>query len=286
MDDEKINTRFLNQLCDSNVSILGLYSFKLTFPITLIDPDFLAAMAKLIHPSSGNLRSLTLKSAYSDVSDDVKKFYDLMLDSSSLHKLQLYPKSVSIHSSLHLLETNSSLTDVTLHWRDEMRSCSQSLVDIFQHNNVLQHLKLSLFSVPDDEDILSNIITALQGNTVLKKMILCIKHPEFRREQISQYMEENTPIQLRWSCFVEKIIKSLGFTFHNVLLVSVNFIIQLAIAKTLLEKVHELSISCSFTIRMYIFLVHPSLHSSNYKFLDNFFTSVNYEMELLMQELG
>ena len=189
MNNEKINTRFLYQLCDSNVSILKLHSLKLTSPLTPQDPDFLAAMAKLIHPSSGNLKSLTFDFVYS-VGHDVKEFYDLVFASSSLHELQLYSKCVSIRSSLHLLETNSSITDVALEC-DEMRSCIQSLVNILHRNNVLQCFRLSYFCVPDDVDILGVIIKALQGNTVLKKLILCIKHPEVRREQISQYMEEN-----------------------------------------------------------------------------------------------
>ena len=113
-----------------------------------------------------------------------------MFASSSLHKLHLYlNKAFIISSSLHLLEINSCLTDVTLEC-DEMRSCSQSLVNILQCNNVLQCLRLLSFGVPDDADILKVIITALQGNTVLKELILYINYPEVEREQISQFMEE------------------------------------------------------------------------------------------------
>ena len=187
---EEINTGLLNQLCDSNVSNLELFPLKLTFPLT---HDFLAVMAKLIHPSSGNLKSLTLTFAYSDVSYDAKEFYDLVLASSSLHKLHLHlNRRMSISLSLHLLETNSCLTDVTIECT-EIRSCSQSLVYILQRNNVLQHLRLSYFSVPADVDILRVIITALQENTVLKELILCVKLSKIQREQTSpsQYIEEN-----------------------------------------------------------------------------------------------
>ena len=193
LDEEEINARFFNKLCDSNVSNLVLRPFKFTSPSTSKHLDFLAAMAKLIHSSSGNLRSLTLYLAYSDVSYDVKEFYDLLFASSSLHKLELYSNSVSISSSLHLLETNSSLTDVTIEC-DEIRSCSQSIVNILQRNNVLQRLSLSRFYVPDDVDILRVIITALQGNTVLKVLIIAIQLPKVPIGQYispSQYMKEN-----------------------------------------------------------------------------------------------
>ena len=86
LSNEEINTRFFNQLCDSNVSNLEL---ELISYLNLQSPDFLAAMAKLTHPSSGNLRSLTLESEYSGVSYDVKEFCDLVFASSSLHKLRL-----------------------------------------------------------------------------------------------------------------------------------------------------------------------------------------------------
>ena len=187
---EEINTRFLYQLCDSKVSILELSPSIPTFSSTPQDPDILAAMAKLILPSSGNLRSLTLNSLRPNVWYGQKEFYDLVFASSSLHKLQLFLNRVSISSSLHLLETNSSLTDVTLRC-DEMRSCSQSLVSILQHNNVLQLLKLSLFTVPDDGDTLRVIITALQGNTVLKKLILCLAGRAGEQITPSEYVKEN-----------------------------------------------------------------------------------------------
>ena len=192
LDDEEINTRLLNQLCDSNVSNLVLHFLQLT-SLTSKHLDFLAAMAKLIHPSSGNLRSLTFSFEYFDDNYNVKEFYDLLFASSSLHKLKLYDNRGSISSSLHLLETNSSLTDVTIEC-DEIRSCSQSIVNTLQRNNVLQRLSLSHFCVPDDVDILRDIITALQGNTVLKELIIAIKHPKVPIEQYispSQYMKEN-----------------------------------------------------------------------------------------------
>ena len=188
---EEINTRILNQLCD--VSNLELHPLELTSPSTSKHLDFLAAMAKLIHPSSGNLRSLTFGFKHFDDNYNVKELYDLVFASSSLHELKLYSNSVSISSSLHLLETNSSLTDVTIEC-DEIRSCSQSIVNILQHNNVLQHLRLSRFYVPDDVNILRDIITALQGNTVLKELIIPIQLPKVPREQNifpSQYMKEN-----------------------------------------------------------------------------------------------
>ena len=96
---------------------------------------------------------------------------------------------MSISSSLHLLETNSSLTDVTLRC-DEMRSCNRSLVNILQCNHLLECLTLAIFYVPGDVDILGDIITALRGNTVLKELILCIKLPN-DQISLSQYMKEN-----------------------------------------------------------------------------------------------
>ena len=193
LDDEEINTRLLNQLCDSNVSNLVLNSLEFTSPSTSKHLDFLAAMAKLIHPSSGNLRSLTFSLKYLDDNYNVKEFYDLLFASSSLHKLELYSNRGSISSSLHLLETNSSLTDVIIECT-EIRSCSQSIVNTLQRNNVLQRLGLSCFYVPDDVDILRDIITALQGNTVLKELIIAIQLPKVPIEQYispSQYMKEN-----------------------------------------------------------------------------------------------
>ena len=53
LNKEKINTRFLYQLCDSKVFTLELHTLELTSPLSPQDPDFLAAMAKLIHPLSG-----------------------------------------------------------------------------------------------------------------------------------------------------------------------------------------------------------------------------------------
>ena len=202
---EEINIRFLNQLCDSKVSILELHSLALTSPLTPQDPDFLAAMAKLIHPSFGNLRSLALRF---DVSYNLKEFYDLVFASSSLNTIRLYPESVSIRSSLHLLETNSCLTDVTLQC-DEMRSCSQSLVGILQRNNALKRLTLASFYVSDDEDILKVIITALQGNRALKKLILCIKLPEIEIPS-TQYMKENyshlnLDSRVVWRCIINSL---------------------------------------------------------------------------------
>ena len=192
---EEINTRCLNQLCGSNVSILELHPLKLTSPLTPQDPDILAAMAKLIHPSSGNLKSLTFDFVYS-VSHDVKEFYDLVFASSSLHELQLYSKRVSIRSSLHLLETNSSITFVALEC-DEMKSCSQSLVNILQHNNVLQRLRLSYFHVPDDVDILGVIIKALQANSFEKFDSLYKTSRSLKRTNISVHGRELLPSQLR-----------------------------------------------------------------------------------------
>ena len=187
----EINTRLLNQLCDSNVSNLELHPLELTSPSTSKHLDFWAAMAKLIHPSSGNLRSLTFSLKYSDLSD-VKELFDLVFASSSLHKLELHYIRVSISSSLHLLETNSSLTDVTIECT-EIRSCSQSIANTLQRNNVLQRLSLSRFCVPDDVNILTVIITALQGNTVLKELNILIVITEEQNIFLSpsQYMEKN-----------------------------------------------------------------------------------------------
>ena len=190
LNGEKINTRLLNQLCNSNVSNLELCPFEVSSSLTSQHPDFFAAMAKLIHPSSGKLRSLTLDFTDSNINYDLKEFYDLLFASSSLHKLNI---------GLKRLETNFSCPTGETIYRD---ACIQSLVSMLPHNSVLQCLRLSYFYEPDEVDILRVIITAIQENTVLKELILGIRLLLDLKPQISlsQYMEVcfNSDSRVSW----------------------------------------------------------------------------------------
>ena len=101
----------------------------------LQDDNFLDAMAKLVHPFSGQLRSLNIQS----LSGHANQFLNLIFGLSSLQKLCI---NLDYPCSLTRLETNRCLTHLTLKYYELDETSAMSLACVLQENITLQYLAL------------------------------------------------------------------------------------------------------------------------------------------------
>ena len=197
----------------SNVTVTSL-NIRSEIINTLRSSYFLTVLTKLIDPSNGGLKTfhVGLWPEYGSIKrlsdQSTPELCALVFASSSLQDLH-----VDLHSigSLDLLETNTSLSSVTIRWHE--RPCVESLANVLRHNKTLQNLTLSsLFSKSDsDVKFLEIIINACQENNTLHKLILTIyiSHEKmcnyissrdvppcsdcYTPEEISSYMQQFCP---------------------------------------------------------------------------------------------
>ena len=197
----------MNVISCSNVTSLNIGIMSLNTPRS---SNFLTALTKLIDPSNGKLKTfhVEVKEEYGSMErfsdQSTPELCALIFASSSLQDLH-----VNLHhiESLDLLETNTSLSSVTIRWVE--MPCVESLVSVLHHNKTLQNLTLSSFSNRDsDIEFLEIIINACQENHTLRQLILRMKPIILRKnffndgskddivdtpEKISRYMQQRYP---------------------------------------------------------------------------------------------
>ena len=192
----------MNVISCSNVTSLNIGEVSIN---TLRSSNFLTALTKLIDPSNGRLKTFHVglgRQEYGSMerlSDQSTPELCALIFASSLQDLH-----VNLHhiESLDLLETNTSLSSVTIRWVE--MPCVESLVSVLHHNKTLQNLTLSSFSNRDsDIEFLEIIINACQENHTLRQLILRMKPITLCEyfgsdivhtpEKISQYMQQHYP---------------------------------------------------------------------------------------------
>ena len=184
----------MNVVSCSNVTSLNIREVSLS---TLRSSVFLTALTKLIDPSNGKLKIFHVKLRQETLSDQsTPELCALIFASSSLQDLHVSLYSIG---SLDLLETNTSLSSVTIEWVE--RPCVESLVSVLRHNKTLQNLTLlPSFSYCDsDIKFLEIIINACQENYTLRELILRMEtgaddwDTDMTLQEIIQYMQQHYP---------------------------------------------------------------------------------------------
>ena len=126
------------------------------------------ALSKLIDPSSGKLKTLSIHQNHIDTNRCTPKALCILLfNSSSLQELRIYLKNPGL---LSLLESNTRL--IRFHFECEWtKEHAESIAHVLQKNTTLQHLSLGVFH-EKQMDLLVVITNEMKKNTILKKLEL------------------------------------------------------------------------------------------------------------------
>ena len=155
--------KVLHQLYNSNVTSLSIYRTGLA----KYSHDHFTALKYLICPPSGKLKHLVLDDY--DVANN--KTVDLLSAPSSLKSLVLDTDEIPLHA-LHL-KNNTRITRLTLRSRCLPADHIAALIDIVNHNTILEKLSLDGINV-EDIDALRRLVSALHENSSLQIIELWI----------------------------------------------------------------------------------------------------------------
>ena len=175
--------KFLYQVAFTNVTDLNIGRTGLR-QLLESPHDYSSALKHLIHPSSGKLLDLGVGS-FSDVNDD--KLADILVSApSSLKIFMLYFNNLSPYA-LHL--QNSTCLMVLKLTSEKLPAAVPDLVAIVSHNNTLQVLRLYMFrNGRSDIPVVRPLVTAIRGNSTLRRIIINIDGIGESNEAVSRYM--------------------------------------------------------------------------------------------------
>ena len=159
----KVVYQLQHPLCKvSSLCISGLNYRALNMPYCV------TALSKLIDPSSGKLKTLSIHQNHIDTNRCTPKaLCTLLFNSSSLQELRIYLKNPCL---LSLLESNTCL--IRFHFECEWtKEHAESIAHVLQKNTTLQHLSLGVFH-KKQMDLLVVVTNEMKKNTVLKKLKL------------------------------------------------------------------------------------------------------------------
>ena len=154
--------KVLRQLYSSNVHVKSL-NIKYTGEGNY-SHDHFKALKFLIDPSSGKLEELVLD----DSCVASNKSVDLLSAPSSLKSLGLHTRRLPLHE-LHL-KNNTILTRLEL----SSPTCPNSMINIVNHNRVLEELVLGVFKLKSDINTLRRLVGAIRENSSLQRIELRI----------------------------------------------------------------------------------------------------------------
>ena len=136
--------------------------------------DHFKAVKFLIHPASGKLEHLVLN----DYLVTGNKSVDLLSGPSSLKSLELHTSGDKLPLHALHLKNNTNLTRLELELLSFTSLNSAAMINIVNHNRILQELVLGVFKVKMDIDTLRCLVGAIRENSSLQRIELRINDTE------------------------------------------------------------------------------------------------------------
>ena len=165
----------------------------------LLNADTLNALAKLISPVTGNLRTLSIN----NINHYSKELSDVVFGSSSLQELRI---DLCDLGSLAPLQTNTCLTHLTFHIFEWSEKHAKYVGRVLEKNTTLQCLVLrySVLSSVKIVDLFGPVLNGLKKNTILQT--LKVYHSS---DVVSNLSEYDLDSRIIWC----KLLKKVFFNF-------------------------------------------------------------------------
>ena len=176
--DPSVAAKVLNQLSNNKLTSLTIGSVD-SRDYELLNADTLNALAKLISPVTGNLRSLSIEF----IDHYSKELSDVVFGSSSLQELRI---DLCDLGSLAPLQTNTCLTHLTFHIYEWSEKHAEYIGCVLEKNTTLRCLVLKYLSFSKRIfDPFEAVLNGLKKNTVLQTLKLY--HSSGVVSNLSQY---------------------------------------------------------------------------------------------------